>query len=79
MLHQILFWGGMSVLILASMFLGKLQSENEIARLGHARRKHIREKYRVIREARAAKEIQETKSLTPSEEIPPCCHASCCG
>jgi hypothetical protein len=67
----------MSVLILASMLLGKLQSENEIARLGHARRKHIREKYQLIRKARTAKEAEENKSLAPAEEIPPCCHASC--
>jgi len=77
MLQAILFWGGMSTLVSLSMLLGHLQNKNEVAARWARRRQAIREKHQIIREARAAKEAQEAKTLTPSEEIQPCCHASC--
>jgi hypothetical protein len=81
MLHQILFWGGMSALIGISMFLGKLQSENDVRRRGLARRKYIREKHQEIRVTRAIREADEAKTLAPAEGAQPCCAdpASCCG
>lgn len=66
MVHQILFWGGSSVLIGLSMLLGHLQNENDIARRARASRRRIREKHQIIREARAYREAQDNKSLIPA-------------